>query len=115
MLDPGERAGQGKPRSWQGAAEASQLKPLLLLRICPGCSRGCAVSVHTSTRRPWHNRGRRVARIKPRYNPEVNSHWICDEGRYGFFGYDDDRLGKVMRLKPAAAERHRTHRRSNPI
>jgi len=40
--------------------------------------------VHTSTRRPWHNKRRRLARVKPRCNPEVNGHWICDEGRYGY-------------------------------
>ncbi len=57
--------------------------------ICPGCSRGCNIGVHTSTRRPHHNRGRRVARLKPRPNPEVNRWWICDEGRYGFRWIDD--------------------------
>jgi NADH-quinone oxidoreductase subunit G len=72
--------------------------------ICPGCSRGCAISAHTSTKRPWHNKGRRLARLKPRYNPEINGHWICDEGRYGFADFDSDRLGKVMRFKPETAE-----------
>ncbi|MBI5210776.1 MAG: (2Fe-2S)-binding protein [Elusimicrobia bacterium] len=71
--------------------------------VCPGCSRGCGVQVHTSTKRPWHNEGRRVARLKPRYNPEVNGHWICDEGRYSYKTLDQDRLGKVLRLRPAPA------------
>jgi NADH-quinone oxidoreductase subunit G len=31
--------------------------------VCPGCARGCSISVHTSTQRPWHNDGKRVARI----------------------------------------------------
>ena len=73
--------------------------------LCPGCSRGCAIFAHTSTKRPWHNKGRRLARLKPRSNPEVNGHWVCDEGRYGFADFDSDRLGKVMRLKGDAAER----------
>ena len=72
--------------------------------VCPGCSRGCAIFAHTSTRRPWHNKGRRLARLKPRYDSDVNGHWMCDAGRYGFADFDSDRLGKVMRLKPAAAE-----------
>ncbi|MBI5624788.1 MAG: (2Fe-2S)-binding protein [Elusimicrobia bacterium] len=72
--------------------------------VCPGCSRGCAISLHTSTQRPWHNGARRAARIKPRFNPEVNGYWICDEGRYSYKALDRDRLGKVLKLKPSRAE-----------
>jgi NADH-quinone oxidoreductase subunit G len=57
--------------------------------ICPGCARGCNIEVHTSRRRPHHNDGRRVARLKPRFNADVNRWWICDDGRYGF-GFVDD-------------------------
>ncbi len=45
--------------------------------ICPGCSTGCNISVET-----YQNR---IARFKPRINEEVNSHWLCDEGRYCFY------------------------------
>src|ERR1051325_701383 len=44
--------------------------------ICPGCSTGCNMSVET-----YQNR---IARFKPRVNEAVNSHWLCDEGRYCF-------------------------------
>jgi NADH-quinone oxidoreductase subunit G len=44
--------------------------------ICPGCSTGCNISVEA-----YQNR---IARFKPRVNESVNSHWICDEGRYCF-------------------------------
>lgn len=44
--------------------------------ICPGCSTGCNISVET-----YQNR---IARFKPRINEAVNSHWLCDEGRYCF-------------------------------
>ncbi|HXG49793.1 MAG TPA: molybdopterin-dependent oxidoreductase [candidate division Zixibacteria bacterium] len=44
--------------------------------ICPGCSTGCNVSVES-----YQNR---IARFKPRVNEEVNSYWLCDEGRYCF-------------------------------
>ena len=57
--------------------------------ICPGCSRGCNIEVHYNLRRPHHNQGRRVARLKPRYNREVNRWWICDAGRYGYTFVDD--------------------------
>ncbi len=72
--------------------------------ICPGCSRGCNISVHTSTKRPWHNDGKRVARLKPRYNPDVNGHWMCDDGRYSYKNLDEGRLGKVVRLKGGKTE-----------
>ena len=40
---------------------------------CPGCSTGCKVKVY------YNNEG--VFRVKPEEDPEVNSHWMCDEGR----------------------------------
>jgi NADH-quinone oxidoreductase subunit G len=52
--------------------------------ICPGCARGCNIEVHTNTKRTHHAQGRRVVRLKPRFNADVNQWWICDEGRYGF-------------------------------
>ncbi len=56
--------------------------------ICPGCARGCNIDVHVNRSRPHHNEGRRVARLKPRFNAEVNRWWICDAGRYGFASVD---------------------------
>lgn len=53
--------------------------------ICPGCSTGCNISVET-----YENH---IERFKPRINEAVNSHWICDEGRYCFHG-----LTEVERL-----------------
>src|SRR5258706_1427812 len=44
--------------------------------ICPGCSTGCNISAEAHQNR--------IARFKPRVNEEVNSHWLCDEGRYSF-------------------------------
>jgi NADH-quinone oxidoreductase subunit G len=52
--------------------------------VCPGCARGCNIEVHTNPRRPHHAEGRRVVRLKPRFNADVNRWWMCDEGRYGF-------------------------------
>jgi NADH-quinone oxidoreductase subunit G len=57
--------------------------------ICPGCARGCNIEVHVNRRRPHHAEGRRVARLKPRFNEAVNRWWLCDEGRYGFRSVDD--------------------------
>jgi NADH-quinone oxidoreductase subunit G len=41
--------------------------------ICPNCSQGCNIELHV--------RDNLVQRLKPRDNPEVNQHWMCDYGR----------------------------------
>lgn len=41
--------------------------------ICTGCSTGCNVKVS------YNKEG--LFRVKPVFNPEVNGHWMCDEGR----------------------------------
>ena len=73
--------------------------------ICPGCSRGCPISAHTSTQRPWHNKGRRLARLKPRVLD-----WLCDEGRYGFSDFDSDRLGRLTAPLSEVRSALQTHR-----
>ncbi|MBI3941154.1 MAG: (2Fe-2S)-binding protein [Acidobacteria bacterium] len=52
--------------------------------VCPGCSRGCNIELHYNVNRPHQSGGKRVLRLKPRFNAEVNKWWMCDEGRYGF-------------------------------
>ena len=49
--------------------------------VCGGCSAGC--SIYTE-----HNQDT-VYRLKPRENPQVNTWWICDEGRYGWHHLHD--------------------------
>ncbi|MCI0434707.1 MAG: 2Fe-2S iron-sulfur cluster-binding protein [Gemmatimonadetes bacterium] len=44
--------------------------------VCPGCSQGCNIRIDT--------RDNLVMRLRPRPNAEVNSYWMCDEGRYGY-------------------------------
>ncbi|MYA11450.1 MAG: 2Fe-2S iron-sulfur cluster binding domain-containing protein, partial [Gemmatimonadetes bacterium] len=44
--------------------------------ICPGCSQGCNIELHT--------RDNLVQRLKPRENQEVNGHWMCDYGRANY-------------------------------
>ena len=52
--------------------------------VCNGCAQGCNIDVHYVLDRPHLNDGARVLRLKPRYNPDVNQWWMCDEGRFGF-------------------------------
>ena len=44
--------------------------------ICPSCSQGCNISLHT--------RDDLVQRLKPRENMEVNGWWMCDHGRANY-------------------------------
>ncbi|MGH7482737.1 MAG: 2Fe-2S iron-sulfur cluster-binding protein [Longimicrobiales bacterium] len=44
--------------------------------ICPNCSQGCNIALDT--------RDDLVMRLRPRHNPEVNSHWMCDYGRLSY-------------------------------
>lgn len=44
--------------------------------VCPSCSQGCNVELHT--------RDDLVQRIKPRENLEVNGWWMCDYGRHNY-------------------------------
>lgn len=52
--------------------------------VCQGCATGCNIEIHHRNQRAW--------RLVPRHNPEVNGHWMCDEGR---FTYHDLREGRL--------------------
>jgi NADH-quinone oxidoreductase subunit G len=52
--------------------------------ICPGCARGCNITVE-------QNQGR-VYRYMPRENAELNKTWICDEGRFSFNHFQENRV-----------------------
>ncbi|MFQ5882233.1 MAG: 2Fe-2S iron-sulfur cluster-binding protein [Candidatus Methylomirabilales bacterium] len=46
---------------------------------CPACSRGCSIVLDV---RHVREGGEEVLRVRPRFNPEVNGYWMCDEGRF---------------------------------
>ena len=70
--------------------------------VCNGCSQGCNMDMHYVLDRPHLNDGARVVRVKPRYNPDVNQWWLCDEGRFGLGWIDHARLDKVRGPSPGA-------------
>jgi NADH-quinone oxidoreductase subunit G len=67
--------------------------------ICPGCSRGCNINIHFNERFNPRYHDQRVHRLKPRFNGEVNGHWICDEGRYSYHAIEADNRLRVPLLK----------------
>ena len=73
--------------------------------ICPGCSRGCNIEIHYNERFNARYHDKRVHRLKPRYNKDVNGFWICDEGRYAYPAIDaPERLMSPMIRRAAALE-----------
>ena len=70
------------------------------MSVCPGCSNGCNIRVHYNLDRRYKTQGRRIQRLKPRYNEHVNKYWMCDEGRYNYRWLDDDRIEDPMVRDP---------------
>lgn len=64
--------------------------------VCPGCSTGCNTRIHWNTDRTYKTNGRRILRLKPRYNEQVNQYWMCDEGRYNYKWLDVERITTPM-------------------
>jgi NADH-quinone oxidoreductase subunit G len=64
--------------------------------VCTFCERGCNTTAWLKAKPEWA-RGARLARITPRYNPEVNDYWMCDIGRFDYHWIEgDDRLRRPM-------------------
>jgi NADH-quinone oxidoreductase subunit G len=60
--------------------------------ICAGCSKGCSISLDINPN-AFNKVGEgRAYRITPRFHPDVNGHWMCDEGRYAYPLLDQNRL-----------------------
>ncbi|MBI4348252.1 MAG: (2Fe-2S)-binding protein [Elusimicrobia bacterium] len=75
--------------------------------VCTSCARGCAIDIHANLKRPWHTPDARIARFKPRVNPEVNGWWMCDEGRYSYSEIDSKlRLRFASRLAEDGKPEH---------
>ena len=52
--------------------------------VCDGCDVGCNMFI-------GHRSGQ-VFRYRPRVNPDVNDHWLCDYGRFSYERYEVDRV-----------------------
>jgi NADH-quinone oxidoreductase subunit G len=64
--------------------------PLAGDTICTFCSKGCNTTVWIKAKPEWA-RGPQMARITPRFNPEVNNYWMCDIGRFDYHWVEGDR------------------------
>jgi NADH-quinone oxidoreductase subunit G len=50
---------------------------------CTLCAKGCNTTAWLKAKPEWA-RGARLARMTPRYNPQVNDYWMCDIGRFQY-------------------------------
>ncbi|MEX1365374.1 MAG: 2Fe-2S iron-sulfur cluster-binding protein, partial [Nannocystaceae bacterium] len=56
---------------------------------CQGCATGCAVELQTKHEQAY--------RVVPRHDPQVNGHWMCDEGRYSYKELEpSERVGQAV-------------------
>ena len=86
--------------------------PLAGDTICTFCSKGCNTTVWIKAKPEWA-RGAQMARVTPRFNPEVNSYWMCDIGRFDYHWVEGDRRlvqPLVTRVERRAAARQLARR-----
>ena len=67
--------------------------------ICTLCEKGCNTTAWIKAKPEWA-KGARLVRMTPRFNPAVNSYWMCDIGRFDYHWVESDR-----RLRQPATRR----------
>ncbi|HEX5272028.1 MAG TPA: molybdopterin-dependent oxidoreductase, partial [Gemmataceae bacterium] len=60
--------------------------------VCPDCGTGCSITLDTNKSI--------VYRLRPRFNPQAQGHFMCDDGRLGYHYVNSD-----QRLKQPSARR----------
>jgi len=58
--------------------------------ICTLCEKGCSTTAWIKAKPEWA-KGARLVRMTPRLNPDVNSYWMCDIGRFDYHWVEGDR------------------------
>jgi NADH-quinone oxidoreductase subunit G len=64
--------------------------PLAADTICTFCSKGCHTTVWIKAKPEWA-KAPAMARVTPRFNPDVNGYWMCDIGRFDYHWIESDR------------------------
>ena len=72
--------------------------PNVVDTMCTLCSRGCNTSAWLKAKPEWA-KGSRLIRMTPRFNPDVNSYWMCDIGRFGYHWVEGDTRLRKPRLR----------------
>ena len=58
--------------------------------ICTLCEKGCNTTAWIKAKPEWA-KGAQLIRMTPRLNPDVNSYWMCDIGRFDYHWVEGDR------------------------
>ena len=61
---------------------------------CTLCAKGCSTTAWLKAKPEWA-KGARLARVTPRYNPQVNDFWMCDIGRFQYLWVEGE--GRLRR------------------
>ena len=69
--------------------------------ICTLCEKGCNTTAWIKAKPEWA-KGARLARMTPRFNPEVNGYWMCDIGRFDYHWIEGDERLQQPLLRSAA-------------
>ena len=78
--------------------------PNVVDTMCTLCSKGCNTSAWLKAKPEWA-KGSRLIRMTPRFNPDVNSYWMCDIGRFDYHWVEGEtRLRKPMQRRGDALE-----------
>jgi NADH-quinone oxidoreductase subunit G len=77
--------------------------------ICTLCSKGCNTSAWLKAKPEWA-KGSELIRMTPRFNPDVNSYWMCDIGRFDYHWVEGEtRLRRPMIRNGATLEKMAWH------
>jgi NADH-quinone oxidoreductase subunit G len=72
--------------------------------ICTLCEKGCNTTVWLKAKPEWA-KGARLVRMTPRFNPDVNSYWMCDIGRFDYHWIEgDERLQRPLAKSAAGVQ-----------
>ena len=78
--------------------------PSVVDTICTFCSKGCNTSAWLKAKPEWA-KGSRLVRMTPRLNPDVNSYWMCDIGRFDYHWVEGEtRLRRPLVRRGASLE-----------
>jgi len=58
--------------------------------ICTLCEKGCNTTAWIKAKPEWA-KGAQLIRMTPRLNPDINSYWMCDIGRFDYHWVEGDR------------------------
>lgn len=66
--------------------------------ICTLCEKGCNTTAWIKAKPEWA-KGAQLIRMTPRFNPDINSYWMCDIGRFDYHWIEGDRRLLQPRLR----------------